>query len=93
MSITNVISTLHSFSFVPYKSICRGKEVSGKIKIDFYIDSEVNIKGLVIREKLKEAKADGTVIFTKAGEKSKLSAELIKENKPVSNPPKVKVKQ
>jgi hypothetical protein len=92
MSITNVISTLQSFSFVPPKSICRGKEASGRIKIDYYIDSNEKINGFSEREKLKEAKEDGTVTFTKPGETKKTSAELKKEGKPISNPPKVKVK-
>jgi len=44
-----------------------------------------------VEEKLKEAKPDGTVTFTKPGETLKLSAELVKEGKPVSKPPKTKL--
>lgn len=92
MSVTNVITTLNIFSFIPPKSICRGKEASGKLKIDYYVDSTQSINGLSVKEKLKEAKEDGTVTFTKAGETAKTSAELKKEGKPISVDDKVKVK-
>lgn len=93
MSKTNVIATLQSFSYIPPNSICRGKEASGRIKIDYYIDTEYQVVGIIQREKLKEATESGTVLFTKPGETKKTSAELKKEGKPISDTPKVRTKR
>jgi hypothetical protein len=93
MSKTNVLATLHGFSFIPPGSVFRGKDTQGRLKIDYYINSETPPSGAVQREKLKDVKEDGTTTFIKPGENIKTSAELVKEGKPISKPPKEKTKK
>jgi hypothetical protein len=75
--MNKIIAITASFTLLPPGVIFRGK--SGKdLKVEF--DDEV--KSIVIKDKLVEAKPDGTAIFRKPGETAKTSAELIKEGKP-----------
>jgi hypothetical protein len=92
MSQVNILATLQNHCAVPQKAIFRGKDGT-KLKIDYWIDdtTPVSLQPPVL-EKLKQAKADSTVTFTKPGETTKTSAELIKEGKPISKPQKEKVK-
>lgn len=72
-----IIVTVPGFTLIQSGAIYRGK--SGKdLKIEFKTDQPPTI----IKEKLVEAKLDGSVIFRKTGETVKTSAELIKEGKP-----------
>lgn len=92
MSKLNILATLQNHCAVPFGSICRGKDLSGKIKVDYTIDDTTPVTYRPpVSEKLKEVDGSGTVKFVKAGETIKTSEELKKEGKPVSKPPKVKV--
>lgn len=71
----NYLCTLNNFSLLPDRTIYRG---SGKF--DFYAN-ETKLPQ-IIKEKLKELAEDATVIFRKAGETTKMSAEYKKEGKP-----------
>ena len=74
--MNKIIATTANFSLFSPGVIFRGK--SGKdLKVEF--DDSVKV---VVKEKLVEAKPDGTVVFRKPGETAKTSAELIKEGKP-----------
>jgi len=74
--MNKIIATTANFSHLVPGVIFRGK--SGKdLKVEF--DDSVKV---VVKEKLVEAKPDGTVVFRKPGETAKTSAELIKEGKP-----------
>lgn len=91
MSQINILAILPNHCMVPPGSIVRGKS-GDKLKVDFSYDNSVPATlRTPVEEKLKEAKPDGTVTFTKPGETLKLSAELVKEGKPVSKPPKTKL--
>lgn len=92
MSQINILATLQNHCAVPQKAVFRGKDGT-KLKVDYSIDdtTPVSLQPPVL-EKLKQAKADGTVTFTKPGETIKISAELIKEGKPISKPQKEKAK-
>lgn len=79
----NYLIELQAFCHVPKGSVFRGNS-----KVDFY--SEAIPDANITKEKLKEVKEGGTVLFAKVGEKVKTSAELKKEGKLVSNPPKEK---
>ena len=84
----NIIATIPNFTHGPAGIIFRGK--SGKdLKIEFMADNPPT----VIKEKLVEAKPDGSQVFRKAGETVKTSAELIKEVKPPSKEPPIKPKE
>lgn len=73
----DIIALMHNFTLMEKGAICRG--FSGKeIKLEYKSDSAPK----TIKEKLIEAKSDGTVLFKKAGETTKTSAELKKEGKP-----------
>ena len=74
--MNKLIATIADFSHLPPYVIFRGR--SGKVfKVEFDDSAEV-----VVKEKLVEAKPDGTVVFRKQGETAKTFAELIKEGKP-----------
>lgn len=74
--MNKIIAIPADFShLVPY-TIFRGKS-GNLLKVEF--DDSVKV---VIREKLVEAKPDGTAVFRKPGETAKTSVELIKEGKP-----------
>jgi len=90
MSIVNILAILQNHCHIPPGSIYRGN--SGKeLKIDYVVDDTLPIgQRPPIKEKLKEAKTDGTVTFVKPGETLKTSAELRKEGKLESKPPKEK---
>ena len=80
----NYLVTLNNWSLLPNKTIYRGNN-----KFDFYADE--NKVPQIIKEKLLELKDDATVIFKKAGETTKISADLKKEGKPIaSNIDKIK---
>jgi hypothetical protein len=89
--MSNILATLQNHCSHPgTKLIFRGTD-GKKLKVDYNADDSVPV-GLqpAILEKLKEAKSDGTVTYTKPGETTKISAELVKEGKPISKPPKEK---
>lgn len=92
MSQINILAVLPDHCTVPLNSIFRGK--SGKeLKVDFYYDDTIPTTFRTpVKEKLKEAKEDGTVLFAKPGETIKISAELKKEGKSISKPQETKVK-
>lgn len=72
-----IIATVHPWSHLPADVIVRGK--SGKeLKIEF----KTNEPPTVVKEKLVEAKLDGTTLFRKGGETTRTSAELIKAGLP-----------
>lgn len=75
----NYLVELQSFCHVPRGSIFRGNG-----KVDFYAKSPPDTN--VAKDRLKEVGEDGTVDYVKPGEKTKTSAELIKEGKPISKP-------
>ena len=79
----NYLIELQKWAHVPKGAVYRGNS-----KVDFY--AEVLPDGNVVKEKLKEAKENGTVDYVKPGEKVRTSAELKKEGKPTSKPPVVK---
>lgn len=79
----NYLITLQNMCHVPRGSVWRGTG-----KVDFYADTIPDAN--VVKEKLKEVKENGTVDYVKPGEKTKTSAELKKEGKPISKPPIVK---
>lgn len=79
----NYLITLQPWAHVPRGSIHRGNS-----KVDFYADTIPDAN--VVKEKLKEVKENGTVDYVKLGEKTKTSAELKKEGKPIRKPPVVK---
>jgi hypothetical protein len=92
MSIINILATLQNHCSHPgTKLIFRGKD-GKKLKVDYNMDDSTPL-GLrpPLPEKLKEAKSDGTVTYTKPGETIKISAELVKEGKPVTKPLKEKL--
>ena len=92
MSQINILATLQNHCAVPQQAIFKGKNGT-KLKIDYWIDDTTPVSlQPPIFEKHKQAKADGTITYTKAGETTKTSAELIKEGKKVSKPQKEKVK-
>lgn len=66
-----------NFSLLSPGVIFRGK--SGK---DLKVEFDDEDKSVVVKEKLVEAKPDGTAVFRKPGETAKTSVELIKEGKP-----------
>ena len=83
-----IIATVPGFTLIQSGAIYRGK--SGKdLKIEFMADNPP----AVIKEKLVEAKSDGSQVFRKAGETVKTSAELIKEGKLPSKEPPIKPKE
>ncbi len=83
----NYLVTLNNWAILPRETIYRKDG-----KFDFYAD-ETNVPQ-IIKEKLVELKEDATVIFKKAGETLKMSADLKKEGKPIaSNDDKVKGKK
>lgn len=83
----NYFATLNYWTLLPNETIYRGNK-----KFDFYADE--NKIPQIIKEKLVELKEDATVVFKKAGETTKLSADLKKEGKPISsNEDKVKGKK
>lgn len=84
----DIIATVPEFTLIPARAIYRGK--SGK---DLKIEFKDNQKPTVIKEKLVETNPDGGVIFRKAGETAKTSAELVKEGKPSSKEPPIKSKE
>lgn len=71
----NYLCTLNNFSLLPNRTIYRGNN-----KFDFYAD-ESRVPQIV-KEKLKELMEDATQVYKKAGETTKISAELKKEGKP-----------
>ena len=79
----DIIATVPNFTLIQAGAIYRGK--SGKdLKVEFKGDQQPT----VLKEKLVEVKPDGSVVFRKAGESAKTSAELIKEGKdPMKEPP------
>ena len=84
----DIIATCHPWSHIPPGVIFRGK--SGKeLKLEFKADKPPTS----IKEKLVEAKTDGTVVFKKPGETTKTSAELIKEGKPPKKTSEIKVEK
>lgn len=90
MSDLNILAILQNHCAVPPKSICRGKDANGKIKVDYVIyDATPTSLRPAISEKLKEVDASGTVKFLKAGETTKTSIELKKDGKAVSKQPKI----
>ena len=92
MSQINILAVLPNHCTVPRDSIFRGKS-GNELKVDFYYDDTVPATFRTpIKEKLKEAKEDGIVLFTKPGETLKTSAELKKESKPIFKPQETKVK-
>lgn len=74
--MNKIIATVADFSHLPPYAIFRGR-LGKELKVEF--DDSVKV---VVKEKLVEAKPDGTVVFRKPGETAKTSAELIKEGKP-----------
>jgi hypothetical protein len=82
--VRNYLVTLNNWALLPNSTIYRGNK-----KFDFYADETAVPQ--IIKEKLVELKEDATVIFKKAGETTKLSADLKKEGKPISvNEDKIK---
>jgi hypothetical protein len=79
----NYLITLQPWAHVPRGSIYRGNG-----KVDFYAETIPDAN--VVKEKLKEVKETGVVDYVKPGEKTKTSAEIKKEGKPISKPPIVK---
>lgn len=80
----NYLATLNNYTILPIRTIYRG---SGKF--DFYADETALPQ--IIKEKLVELKEDATVVYRKAGETTKLAADLKKEGKPIAkNADKVK---
>lgn len=79
----NYLITLQNMCHVPRGSVWRGIG-----KVDFYAETIPDAN--VVKEKLKEVKETGVVDYVKPGEKTKMSAELKKEGKPISKPPIVK---
>jgi hypothetical protein len=72
-----IIALVPDFTLIRTKTIYRGK--SGKnLKIEFKAEEPPT----AVKEKLVEAKPDGTVVFRKPGERAQTSSELIKDNKP-----------
>ena len=83
----DIIATVPNFTLIQAGAIYRGK--SGKdLKVEFKDDQQPT----VLKEKLVEVKPDGSVVFRKAGETAKTSAELIKEGKDQMKEPPVKPK-
>lgn len=83
----DIIATVPGFTLIPAGAIYRGK--SGKdLKVEFKDDQQPT----VLKEKLVEVKPGGSVVFRKAGETAKTSAELIKEDKPPWKEPPIKPK-
>ena len=83
----NYLVTLNNWAILPIGTIHRKDG-----KFDFYAD-EANVPQ-IIKEKLIELKEDATVIFKKAGETLKISADLKKEGKPIAvNEDKIKDKK
>ena len=91
MSIINILATLQNHCSYPgTKLIFRGKD-GKKLKVDYNMDDSIPVGlRLPALEKLKETKSDGTVTYVKPGETIKVSAELVKERKPIVKPPKEK---
>ena len=82
----NYLATLNNYTILPIRTIYRG---SGKY--DFYADELNTVSLQIIKEKLVELKEDATVVYRKAGESTKLAADLKKEGKPIAtNADKVK---
>ncbi len=79
----NYLIELQKWAHVPKGAVYRGNS-----KVDFYADEIPDAN--VTKTKLKEVKENGTVDYVKPGEKTKTSAELKKEGKPISKPPVVK---
>lgn len=78
--MANYLATLNNWAHIPPGSIYRGNG-----KWDFKADKLPGTA--VVKERLKEVKDDGTAVYTKAGEKAKVSAELAKEGKPIATDP------
>lgn len=75
--MNKIIAIAVNFALLLPGVIFRGK--SGK---DLKVEFDDEDKSVVVKEKLVEAKPDGTVVFRKPGETAKTSAGLIKEGKP-----------
>ncbi|TXH47451.1 MAG: hypothetical protein E6Q97_27070 [Desulfurellales bacterium] len=73
----NYLATLNYMTHIPDGSIYRG---SGKF--DFMVDDTLPIP--IMKEKLVELKENADVIYKKAGETTKIRAELKKEDKPIA---------
>ena len=73
----NYLVLLNNWALLPNATIYRGNK-----KFDFYADETAVPQ--IIKEKLVELKEDATVIFKKAGETTKLSADLKKEGRAIS---------
>lgn len=76
----NFLVTINQWAHIPPGTVFRG---SGKW--DFYADTLPDAN--VVKERLKEVKENGTVDYAKAGEKTKVAAELKKEGKPIATDP------
>jgi hypothetical protein len=75
--VRNYLVTLNNWALLPNSTIYRRNK-----KFDFYADETAVPQ--IIKEKLVELKEDATVIFKKAGETTKLSADLKKEGRAIS---------
>ena len=81
----NYLATLNYKNHVPYGAIYRGAG-----KFDFMVDDTLPIP-TTIKEKLVELKENADVVYKKAGETTKIRAELKKEGKPIAkNEDKIK---
>jgi len=82
--VRNYLVTLNNWALLPNSTIYRGNK-----KFDFYADETAPPP--IIKEKLIELKEDATVVYRKAGETTKISANYKKEGKPISvNEDKIK---